>query len=176
MMYIDGMIDKDIIEIGDSGIGICSRDRIVHLLQSVQKPCFHVVSIRTPDDGIHPVDGMVDKALSVLPLEFDDVISTDLPLPPTHEHILELIDWSRDKDPIIIHCEAGVSRSSACAVAIAASRMSIPLAIEKVLNPWLHWPNELVIKHAAEILWCPQLESAMEDWRKLNLRNSAMFL
>jgi predicted protein tyrosine phosphatase len=76
-----------------------------------------IISIGNP--GSRPPRSFVKSTLPKLRLEFKDVVD-DSPLSPKKEHIERLINFGRqhiDKS-FVIHCQAGVSRSSACAIVL----------------------------------------------------------
>jgi len=167
---------KTLFEMSDAGVAVCDRARAVHLLLMAEKPFFNLVSIRSPGCGDHPVDRLSDRALSVLPLEFED-LDREIPgrrCPPRLHHIAELVEWANNKNEILIHCDAGCSRSSACALVVLASRGTVEGAIE-FLNPWLHWPNELIIELGARVVKQPRLVEAVKKWKEWNKKNYPWF-
>lgn len=89
-----------------------------------------IVSLATDEPPPHE---LVALGVPLLGLQFDDV-PRDLPLSgyraATREQVEQLLTWwgsaPRDGD-VIVHCAAGISRSSACALAMmAASRRNPP--------------------------------------------------
>ena len=94
-----------------------------------------------------------------LVLCFDDIsIPVDDYILPQKKHIEKALDFadSIGNGSLIIHCVAGISRSSAIALAIIAKSLGIgkeDQAIKElqILNPYC-LPNKLVVKLADEIL------------------------
>ena len=119
----------------------------------------HMISLLDPETMISTPDRISpDKHLQV---PINDIAHHDAELvPPGHDHIeniLTFIDtWSHDDAPILIHCWAGISRSTATALITLCQRN--PNASEHTLAqtlrdaaPHAH-PNRLMIKLADEIL------------------------
>lgn len=120
-----------------------------------------------------PVDRVASLCKGLLILKFDDIEKDEynkfgerLPyVCPAKEHIKEALDFARGKDSLVVHCAAGISRSSAVAYVIACSRMS-PKEALKVLDPNYHWPNLKVVQLGAELLGKPEMEKEILVWRE----------
>lgn len=93
-------------------------------------------------------------------LGFDDIVT---PLegmtPPSETHIHRLIDFARSWDraaPMVIHCFAGISRSTAgayiCALALNPDLDEHALALELRRRAPTATPNILLVRHADTIL------------------------
>ncbi len=105
-----------------------------------------------------------------LRLTFDDVIESSHGYKaPSRRHIARLIEfangWTED-GPILVHCMAGISRSSAAALVVASSRRpgrEVELARRlRLAGPWLS-PNEKVVALADDLLRCDgRLRQALE--------------
>lgn len=55
-------------------------------------------------------------------VSFDDVVDERWGMnPPTYEHVKDMIDWGHGKQNLLVHCHAGISRSTATAWGIAIS-------------------------------------------------------
>lgn len=87
-----------------------------------------------------------------------------------HRHIHELLSWASNIQPgdnVLIHCRAGVSRSTAASIAVLVSRGATPRdAINYVqqIRPILD-PNELILKRADEVMGLRgALLEAYADW------------
>lgn len=52
---------------------------------------------------------------------FDDVVTPDWGDAPTFEHVREMIGWGHGRENLLVHCHAGISRSTATAWGIAIS-------------------------------------------------------
>ena len=118
-------------------------------------------------DGVITIeDSLEDNPLRInnelclqLVLCFDDIsIPVDNYILPQKKHIEKALDFadSIGNGSLIIHCVAGISRSSAIALAIIAKSLGIgkeDQAIKElqILNPYC-LPNKLVVKLADEIL------------------------
>jgi predicted protein tyrosine phosphatase len=146
---------------------IRSHERALELVE--RQPNVYDLAFITSPLVPFPVPGseaILQKARSSLMLQFDDVDGPmeDL-VPPGREHIHELIEWAKDKSNLIISCRAGISRSSASAVVVLASRGPIVDAL-RILQPETHSPNILVIRHGEEILAKPGLADAVLEWKR----------
>ena len=117
-----------------------------------------VVSLLAPGDAFPVVDGLGDD--QHLKLSFDDI---DEPMaglkPPEEDDVVRLIefvkDWDRN-DPLLIHCWAGISRSSASAFITAClhnpgiDERNIANAIRRASRTAK--PNRRIIQMADRIL------------------------
>lgn len=88
----------------------------------------------------------------------DDVERTDLSGAPELEHAAMILAFGRalpDGARLLIHCEQGVSRSGAAALALLAQELSIDDAVATMrrLRPQAH-PNGLLLAHADTALGC----------------------
>jgi predicted protein tyrosine phosphatase len=136
----------------------------------------HVISIRDYRDKTAPVDKVAGLCLSMLVLRFNDLddvrlshLSTaDLAKHglhyPERGHIEAALDYAKDKQELLIHCAAGVSRSSAVAYLIACSRVGTMEAL-KVLDSLFHWPNNRVVRLGAEIMGDSEIEQTIKKWK-----------
>jgi len=84
----------------------------------------HMVTLLSPNHmiDIHPVLGS-DRHLRLGVQDIDDVAAGDTP--PAASHVLQLLEFGREWDarsPILIHCWAGISRSTAAAFILACDR------------------------------------------------------
>lgn len=117
-----------------------------------------IISIRdkfSSEESYHIIDVLSEKnAQDMLVLYFDDVshdYSGFFHL-PTMEHVDAAIEFARkysDFD-VIVHCTAGISRSSAIAFLIAFDRTGSVEKSKKILNKKHHCPNTLVIRLGEE--------------------------
>jgi len=125
----------------------------------------NLVSIRdtNPSPGLADCYRDIDQSgiKHIFKVRFDD-LEYDLDpkynrreRPPAHEDIQSIIDWAREKmvsNPtgFIVHCTAGVSRSSA--VAILIKSLHDPENALKIINPLIHSPNSRVLEIGERIL------------------------
>lgn len=127
-----------------------------------------VISIRDAEETSAPIDAFKDLCQGILALNFDDVYDqrkhSDYKLPSMAD-VKSVIEWSRGKDQILVHCHAGISRSSAMAYLIACDKVGAQAAVG-VLNPFLHWPNPLIVKMGGEFLGDPKVEEGFINWKK----------
>jgi len=87
---------------------------------------------------------------------------------PEESHVRQAIEFAADKDKILVHCWAGVSRSSATAFIVACSRGQNPFeAARTLLNPAIHAPNPLVVALGAEILGDPNILKAYQAFEQV---------
>lgn len=78
---------------------------------------------------------------------------------PTEKHVASILDFGRAWDrqsPLVVHCYAGISRSTAAAYIIAAAlqpeRNEFDLAQELRLRSPSATPNPLIVAHADRLL------------------------
>src|SRR5947207_8349778 len=85
----------------------------------------HLVSLLSPEHMIPTPPGF--PALLHLKLRVNDIIDPAMgTAPPTREHVESLLLFARGWDarqPLLIHCWAGISRSMASAFAILCDRL-----------------------------------------------------
>jgi predicted protein tyrosine phosphatase len=92
-------------------------------------------------------------------LEMDDVISESAEFAPQKDQVVQLLDWAK-KLPgdahLVVHCFAGISRSTAAALAIKVQELGVD-QVDEAIN-WLleirpqACPNPVITKHADELL------------------------
>ena len=129
-------------------------------------PIENLIFITLPDDPFFYAGGEEEfnKAKNRLMLQFDDIeYEITNCVAPTKEHVQQALDFSEGKDDIIVSCNAGISRSAATAFLIACKKYGMDKAFE-ILNPKLHCPNALIIRHGSEILNIPDLPDKMNAW------------
>lgn len=117
---------------------------------------------------------------------FDDIVTPhDFYVLPTFEHVKRILDFTDkilDGQNLLIHCHAGISRSTAIALLVLCQSGFTPeQAVERVLEirPQM-WPNELVIQLGEEILGLnseltKQVEKFKEENKKLFFLNGQWF-
>lgn len=135
------------------------NDGITHVLSLLRGREFN--GLRMPE-GV-PVAGH-------LRLDMDDVIDQDAPMAPTRGQVEEILDWGKGLPSdarVLVHCYAGVSRSTASALALMVQDMGIDRVGEAVarlvdIRP-IACPNPLITMHADDILGCGgELHSSAE--------------
>jgi predicted protein tyrosine phosphatase len=123
----------------------------------------HVLSILDPDWPVPPAFGTFGEH-ERLELRFNDVIEVDVPgVPPQPEHVDQLLAFGRDlmAEPppsahLLVHCHAGVSRSSASMALILAQALpgrSAREVFDEVLRIRPNvWPNLRLIELGDPVL------------------------
>ena len=84
-------------------------------------------------------------------LKFEDITDLDAPTGPKEQDIIDIMEFTKDKERVIFSCQAGISRSSAAALIALCQKMPITEAVEKLDLAW-HHPNQLMVYHASKIL------------------------
>lgn len=137
-------------------IAICSRNKVAETMKA--HSATHVLSLLDP--GVRTFLHPKIKAEWKLMVMADELYS-DLPNAPTVEHVKEIIEYGLslpEDSSLLVHCEAGVSRSTAASLVIMVAREgveAIPSCIE-VLK-WIRpqsCPNRLIINYADQLLGC----------------------
>ncbi len=118
----------------------------------------HLVSLLSPEHMIATPDGF--PAAMHLRLGVNDIVDPAAgTAPPARKHIDELLEFSRGWDarqPLLIHCWAGISRSMASAFTILCDRLGPDREIEiaramRQRAPHAQ-PNRLLVQHADDAL------------------------
>lgn len=96
--------------------------------------------------------------------------------PPEQNQIEDILKWAKKKmdsgiSYFVVHCTAGISRSSATAILIKA--LHNPEEAMKVINPLLHSPNRRVIEFGEKII---DNLSVSDDIDKMEKEYSETFL
>ena len=134
-----------------SGLDICDLATVRSLDLSQYSG---VITIEEPDTD----DPFRTDRVPQLVLQFHDIDMTMLGyIEPEPEHIQQALTFARETDgPLLVHCRAGVSRSTAITLAIAADRLGA--GNERQACEWLRQtypkaqPNRLVVFLADEVL------------------------
>jgi predicted protein tyrosine phosphatase len=131
----------------------------------------HVLSLLDPGKRpfLHPKTPLQNWRLWL----FEDVIDPSYDRAPKKEQVAEILEWAAtlpNDAVLLVHCEAGISRSTAMALAILVQHHGLDQINRCVdllfgVRPEAA-PNPLIAKYADDILKCGgQLEKAAE---KLN--------
>ena len=134
-----------------SGLDICDLSTVRSLDLSQYSG---VITIEESDTE----DPFRTDVLPQLVLQFHDIdMTTQGYVEPEPEHVQQALTFARETDgSLLVHCRAGVSRSTAIALAIAADRLGA--GNERQACEWLikrhpkAQPNRLVVFHADELL------------------------
>lgn len=118
----------------------------------------HLVSLLSPEHMIATPAGFPESRH--LKLGVNDIVDPAAgTAPPARAHIERLLEFSRDWDgrqPMVIHCWAGISRSMASAFTILCDRLGPDREIEiaraiRARAPHAQ-PNRLLVAHADAVL------------------------
>jgi predicted protein tyrosine phosphatase len=137
------------------------------VMEIKNKPNFwDVISIRDFISKNSPVDDSELNCKSIIKLFFDDIFyryeETTYQKLAKKEDIKAALEFSKDKNNILVHCGAGISRSSAIAYIILSTTMLPSKAIEK-LSFENHYPNEHIVKLGAKILSNKEIITSFEE-------------
>jgi predicted protein tyrosine phosphatase len=102
--------------------------------------------------------------------EFGDITSG--PTAPKIEDIRDAVMWGAEQEDLLVHCHAGMSRSTATAWGISIARGADPtdsfISLKKA-HPGERWgkrsfiPNKLIVKHLMEIFNLSDLEDIRRE-------------
>jgi predicted protein tyrosine phosphatase len=118
----------------------------------------HLITLLSPEHMITTPPGFPPAAH--LKLGVNDIVDPAAgTAPPLRQHIDQLLEFSRGWDgrqPMVIHCWAGISRSMASAYAILCDRLGTGREIQiaramRQRAPHAQ-PNRLLVRHADEAL------------------------
>jgi predicted protein tyrosine phosphatase len=137
-------------------IHVCSLARLYQTVETTRAR--HVVTLLKDTDRVQWPDHITPANHLILGL---DDISTpaDGYIAPAHEHVLKLIDFARGWDranPLVVHCYAGISRSTAgafvaaCALNPGRDESAIARALRQASATAT--PNALIVSLADRIL------------------------
>jgi predicted protein tyrosine phosphatase len=118
-------------------IHVCSLSRLYETVEGTGAR--HVITLLKDTDRVQWPQGLAPP--NHLILGMDDIVAPmDGYIPPGDDHISRLIDFARGWDrakPMVVHCYAGISRSTAgayvaaCALNPARSELAIAQAIRR---------------------------------------------
>lgn len=141
-------------------IVIASRDLASNLLRRSFVAFRHVISINDGDD--HPPRVVQNRPGRNLILRFHDITHEDEDLvPPCGNDVAKIISFAdgiQPQETVLVHCNAGISRSSAAALTVIASMLeptkkNAERAVEELLRvKEAIRPNWLMVKFADEQL------------------------
>ena len=107
---------------------------------------------------------------------FDDIEKprTGLVL-PSMAQIRRILEWSHGKDDFLIHCTAGISRSSAIAYLIKCMESSPETAVQ-ILDKKIHYPNLCVVRLGSEFLGNRQIYRTIKEFNRISESEVAKLL
>jgi predicted protein tyrosine phosphatase len=136
-------------------IEVCSREEAGAILTSPERRAGIVLLISISDEGQDPPEGYesIENKVRLLFLDRDDALG------PREEHVRQLIEVARTlstSDRVLIHCLAGISRSTAAAVILRAVILGPGREEEAVAAVMAQrsgaWPNRRMIAYADRLL------------------------
>jgi predicted protein tyrosine phosphatase len=161
------------MKVGDLEIEIYCRLGVVNRVEK-DKGKWNVVSIYDPHCGRAPIECFAKSCKEILKLRFHDYDDRVSPLNcgpeislPQKRDVQKVLEWANGKTEILVHCFAGISRSSAMAYLIACTRVSALEALG-ILDGKLHWPNKRIVRIGSEVLGRPEILREYESWQKRN--------
>jgi predicted protein tyrosine phosphatase len=139
---------------------IASRPQAQRLLMSKDPRALirHVISISAPGES---VPSGFEQCATGIHLEFFDVLEDNgFEYGPKASHVEQVIEFAhsiQDQDgKLLVHCEAGISRSSAAALTVFATWLGVGKEREAVGNVYAvrpqAWPNTLFVELADQLL------------------------
>ena len=135
---------------------ICGRSQLSKTMKQVGAT--HVLSLTDPDKRPFLRPGF-DPA-NWLWLKFEDVLDDKDLHAPTGLHVALILEWGLtlpEDAVVVVHCEAGVSRSTAAVLALLVDRSpdDIDGCVAKLLETRPQaCPNPLITRYADEIIGC----------------------
>lgn len=137
----------------------------VFALISTKKTSYNIVSIQSTEEAEEIQDMFnlyIENFNSVYPVIFDDITEPFSGYTmPNEKDIKDVLEWCRNKDDLLVHCSAGISRSSALAYLIECSRKPPHKAV-KILNSSIYLPNRLILEIGSRILDNPDILEIFE--------------
>src|SRR3954469_10885097 len=149
-------------------IFVCHRSNVSKMTS--RHEVTHVLSLL--DHGKRPfLHPTTNKRTNWLLLHFEDNLLEEEPNSPTMWHVQRFLTWTKalpDDAILLVHCEAGVSRSTAAALAILVQfhgNDKIEECVKLLLGVRdVACPNSLITKFADDILGCNgELFAAAEE-------------
>ncbi len=143
---------------------ICCLGTFIDRMPTIKRKNINSVSIRCPTPGytVNDYKTIDDYNLDNIHVStFDDVASSVKDCQePTEKDIYDILLWAKSqwhKNPnhFIVHCTAGVSRSSAVAILISLLLFG---EYKSILDRNLHYPNKLILDIGGKILGIDDLK------------------
>ncbi len=145
---------------------------IIRNIEEAAKLCHEFDAVITAGPEADEVSGWGHP--NHLVVSFDDVTNDRYGDAPTLEQVRGIVEWGADQvGSTLIHCHAGISRSTACAWGIAIAKGFDPReALEKLAE--MHpveglWgqrtfrPNSLIVKHLETIFGRKDLRTLLNQ-------------
>lgn len=118
----------------------------------------HVVTLIGPGTEVETPDGVPAGRHLRLTVHDIEEAQPDM-IAPCHDHVADLLAFSEHwdgREPMLIHCWAGISRSTAAAYIVLCSR-NAPGSEDEIAKAMRHrapcaQPNRLLVRHADTLL------------------------
>lgn len=133
---------------------ICARNQVQEKVK--YNHVSHIISITdVMSENIFITSELT--SIPIIHLKFDDVLEQHEKNSPTKDDVKKVLSWTKDincTEGILVHCEAGVSRSTAMGLSILAqSFCDVDKAIQKLLEIVPEaCPNPVISKFSDNIL------------------------
>lgn len=138
-------------------IHVCERSKVAR--RTSELGATHILSLLDP--GKRPFLHSNFNKQNWLLLNFEDNLDEHQHNSPTPEHVEHILSWGKELPAdavVLVHCEAGVSRSTAAALALWVQHLGtdkIDEAISRLLaDRPMACPNPLITKWADDQLGC----------------------
>ncbi len=133
-----------------SDLTICSKSKLDKDFKSFGAS--HVLSILDPYESVRKPFRL--KPQNHKKIHFDDVFDASAEFAPEKRHLIEIRNWLRNlpkSSRLVIHCTAGVSRSTAVAYMALLDEIDSKSALERVfsIQPEAK-PNKLIMEIIAQ--------------------------
>lgn len=130
---------------------ICAKNQVRKTVKRFEAT--HLISLVDPHDRM-PRPHRIERG-NHLVMNFDDVADPDLPDAPQREHLVRAIQWAErlpETARLVVHCAAGVSRSTALSCALLRCSMREQDAMAYVLHvrPEAQ-PNALMMQYLEDM-------------------------
>lgn len=132
----------------------------------------HLISINSTRGPVPK--GLETYAGNKLVLRFDDIIwptnGQSNFVSPSRAHVVQIVEFARsiDKGHLLVHCRAGISRSTAATLIVLATRMGPDYADQieeqvRRMRPVVR-PNDLMLELADDVLGWNGMLADMGGW------------
>ena len=156
---------------------VCPRSKVA--VATKQTKCTHILTLLEP--GVYPFLHPSFNKKNWLRVAMHDEVDPNHPNAPKASQVAQLLSWANylPKTAIIlVHCEAGISRSTAAALAILVQDHGIEqidYCVKKIYETQPNaFPNPVISKLADDYLGCEGKLSAAAE--KIRADNEARLL
>jgi predicted protein tyrosine phosphatase len=155
-------------------IFVCSKSEVDTFIKD--KSITHLISILDVKDTI-PVAKKFNKN-NKLTLFFDDTFDKTNLFAPSKQDVIDILNWTAllpEDANLLIHCFAGISRSTAVALAVLVQKYkNVDKAIKQlqIIRP-IACPNSIISELADEIL---EMNGELYEKSELLIKNRLLFV